>query len=98
MFVHIVVWRVHPETPVAARLACKTELENLNGKIPGLIKISVGIDTLRGPNSGDIALYSKFESKAAFEQYQTHPLHEIAKGFFTGIVAERRIVDYDVTD
>ena len=96
MFVHIVVWRVKPETSVEDRLKCKTLLEGLNDRIAGVVKIEVGVDTLHGPNSGDISLYSVFESRAAYETYLTHPDHEAVKPHFAGLVSERRIVDYDI--
>ena len=95
MFVHLVIWRTKPETPHAALVEAKRLLESLNGQIPGLIRIEVGINTQEGPNAGDLSLISEFESRAAFATYNAHPAHEAVKPHFAGILAERRIVDYE---
>ena len=95
MFVHLVIWRTKPETPHAALVEAKRLLESLNGQIPGLIRIQVGINAQEGPNAGDLSLISEFESRAAFATYSAHPAHEAVKPHFASIIAERRIVDYD---
>ena len=74
----------------------KAKLESLQGKIPGIIKMEVGINFNNSETSSDIVLYSEFESKAALENYQVHPLHKEIMPFISEAREERRVVDYKI--
>jgi len=97
---HIVLWRLKEsangrgKTENAAEI--KRLLEGLDGKIPGLLKLEVGFDFSRTPESSDILLYSEFDSRAALDAYQVHPLHEAVKPFIMAARDERRLIDCDV--
>ena len=100
MFVHIVFWRLRDDAPNgtskeenAAQM--KRQFEAMRGKIPGLLRCDVGIDIGRNAESADIALYSEFTDRAAFDGYYAHPLHLDIVGFIRGIRTERRVVDYE---
>ena len=98
MVKHIVIWKLK-ETALGndkaanARLA-KEKLEALNGKIPGLLKLEVGIDFLRADSSGDMVLYSELESREALAVYREHPLHKEAGTFIREVVCGRTSADY----
>lgn len=96
---HIVLWRLKESAGGRGKAdnaaEIKRRLEGLNGKLPGLLKLEVGIDFSRGPESADVALYSEFESRAALDAYQVHPLHEAIKAFVTEARRERWLVDYE---
>ncbi len=100
MVKHIVIWRLKDEahglTKEQNALLIKEKLEALNGKIPGLIKLEVGVDFSRTESSADIVLYSEFESREALAGYQEHPLHKAIMPFVQEARLERRMVDYDV--
>jgi hypothetical protein len=97
---HLVLWRLREtangrgKTENAAEI--KRLLEDLNGKIPGLLRLEVGFDFSATPESSDIALYAEFESRAALLAYQAHPLHEAVKPFVMAARDERRLLDYEV--
>ncbi len=95
---HIVFWRLNESANGRGKAENAAEvkrlLEGLNGKIPGMIKLEVGFDFSRTSESSDIVLYSEFESRAALDAYQTHPLHEAVKPFVLAARSERRLVDY----
>ena len=98
MIKHIIVWRLQPEAhgnsaAENARLI-KEKLEGLAGRIPGLLKIEVGIDISRTGESGDLVLYSEFEDEAALEVYKAHPDHKAVFPFIAAARASRVIVDY----
>ncbi len=99
MIVHIVMWRLqdHAEGNSKAINAqtAKNKLEALNGIIPGLIKLEVGIDFSQGEFSNDLVLYSELESKEALTAYQQHPAHIDAGSFVKAICSERQVVDYE---
>ncbi|HLK93924.1 MAG TPA: Dabb family protein [Polyangia bacterium] len=100
MIKHIVLWRLKPEAharPAAENArAIKAKLEGLQGRIPGMLKIEVGLDFSRTDDSCDLALYSEFESRAALDAYQAHPEHKAVMPFIREARSERRLVDYEV--
>jgi len=97
---HIVAWRLKPEahgrSAAENARAIKEKLEALRGRIPGMLKIEVGLDFSREETSSDVVLYSEFESRAALDAYQVHPEHEAVKPFILEARAERRLVDYEI--
>jgi hypothetical protein len=100
MIKHIVLWKLKEEANGLSKtenaVVIKQKLEDLNGKIEGLIHLEVGMDFLHSPESVDITLYSEFESKAALDFYQQHPLHKAIMPFIAEARSERRVVDYEV--
>jgi len=100
MVKHIVFWKLKDHAlgrdKAANAALIRQELEALGGRIPGLLKIEVGVDFLRSESSSDVALYSEFESRAALDAYQAHPLHKAAGAAFKEALAERRSVDYEI--
>jgi hypothetical protein len=100
MIKHIVLWKLKEAANGMNKdenvRAIKEKLENLKGKIEGLIEIEVGIDFLHSAESADIVLYSTFESKDALANYQQHPLHAAIMPFIAEARSERRVVDYEV--
>src|SRR5512133_1262818 len=100
MVKHIVLWRLkekaHGNSRETNARLIKEKLEALNGRIPGVLKIEIGIDFSRGENSGDVVLYSEFTSRQALDDYQKHPEHKKIIPFVTEARSERRVVDYEV--
>jgi len=94
---HIVMWRLDEATGDKAdnALQLKQLLEGLNGRIPGLLKLEVGIDFSREAESSDVVLYSEFESRQALDAYQVHPAHAEVAPFVKSVRAERRVADYE---
>jgi hypothetical protein len=101
MFVHIVFWRLHERTADGKTKQdnareLKRRFEALRGQIIGLLRCDVGIDVLHGAESVDVALYSEFESRAAYEAYAVHSLHKDIVGFLKDVRSERRAIDYEL--
>jgi hypothetical protein len=95
---HIVFWKLNGATAEAKRaqaVEIKKALEALNGRIPGLLKLEVGIDFSSTDESADVALYSEFESRAALEVYARHPDHVAVLPIVKAARSERRVVDYE---
>jgi hypothetical protein len=96
---HIVLWRLKESANGKGKrenaVAIQRLLEGLNGKIPGLLKLEVGLDVSATDSSADLALYSEFVDRAALDAYQSHPLHEAVKPFIMEARSERRLVDYE---
>ncbi len=100
MIKHIVIWKLkdefNPEEKKQAALKAKEVLEELNGKIPEIITLEVGIDFSNSDQSGDIVLYSEFSSKEALNAYQEHPLHIAVKPYIGSIRSSRQVIDYEI--
>ena len=99
MVKHVVAWRLkesalgNGKAENARRL--RDMLAALRGRIPGLVRLEVGLDFSATPNSADVVLVSEFESRAALAAYQVHPEHQAVAAFVTQVAAERRLVDYE---
>jgi len=97
---HIVMWTlkdVTPHGPKAEALArMKRLLEALPGKIPLIRHLEVGTDIFLAAPECDIALYTEFASREDLQAYQVHPDHQAVVAFVKEVVAERRVVDYEV--
>ncbi|MXV52871.1 Dabb family protein [Pedobacter sp. HMF7647] len=100
MIKHIVFWKLKEEAHGKDRtenaIAIKTMLEDLNGKIAGLVKLEVGLDFVQSPDSAHVALYSEFESREALDFYQQHPLHKAVMPYIAEARDERFVVDYEI--
>lgn len=73
----------------------KEALVNLNGKIPGVIKIEAGINEAENDFAYDLLLVGDYESKSAFENYKIHPEHEKILPLFKNLKLARAVIDYD---
>ena len=97
---HIVVWRLKdfaaltPESQPWAAL--QKSAAAMRAGVPGVLKLDVGLDQSRTPESADLILFSEFESWAALEGYQVHPLHEDFKKVLGPLRNERRMIDYEI--
>ncbi len=99
MVKHIVFWNIkdnaNGESKEQIMLRMKHMLEDLNGKIPGLIKAEVGIDKNGSDAAFDICLYSEFPDWESLDFYQDHPLHVDCKGYIRNVAEERVLCDYE---
>ncbi|MCW8955988.1 MAG: Dabb family protein [Gammaproteobacteria bacterium] len=102
MIKHIVLWKLKENADGRSKsenaLLLKQRLENLNGRIPGMGLLEVGINTSNTDSNdeGDVILYSEFETMEALEAYYPHPDHVKLKDFVQAIRSERRVIDYQV--
>lgn len=101
MIRHVVMWNVQGATPAqkaasAARL--RASFESLRGRIPGLLRLEVGVDTSGVDYACDVVLVSDFASQAALDAYASHPEHLRVKDELAGLRTARHQVDYSVAD
>ena len=97
MVKHIILWKLKEslteEEKTAARAEAKRRLENLNGKIPGMISLKVVTDRLASSNA-DMMLDSEFENEEALAGYQVNPLHVEAATYVRSVVEARLCLDF----
>ena len=97
MVKHIILWKIREEITgeekIAAKAEAKRRLENLNGKIDGMISLKVVTDRLPSSNA-DMMLDSEFESVEALAGYQVNPLHVEAATYVRSVVEARLCLDF----
>lgn len=99
MITHIVCWRVKEQAEGLGKSEIldrmKSELEALNGQIPEIISLSVGLNEKPGDAASDVVLMSTFADWDALKRYVDHPAHQAVVGFVSRVVRERRVVDFE---
>ncbi len=99
MVKHIVFWRLKKELSAEDRgrafARIKAGFEALPGKIPGLLRIEIGMGYGQGPDASDVVLYSEFDSRAALATYEAHAEHLALVPLVRDVRTEKRVVDYD---
>ena len=101
MIRHIVMWDIAGTTPEEKRVnidLVRRGFEALNGVIPGLRHMELGVDASRVDYACDVVLFSDFESQAALDAYALHPAHLRIRDALAGIRIGRRQVDYEVAE
>ncbi len=100
MVKHVILWTIKDEfsdeQKSEIKKGVKEGLENLKGKIPGLIDIRVNINGLESSNA-DMMLDSTFEDVASLKGYAVHPEHvAVADSKVRPYTATRTCLDYEV--
>ena len=97
MIKHIVMWNVRGNTPTEkqeAALFLKNRFETLVGRIPGMKRLEVGLDTSRVDYACDVVLYTEFENQEALDAYAMHPEHLRVRDELGDVRIARYQVDY----
>ena len=74
MIRHIVLFRIKDEFKGEIPQLVKN-FEGMAGRIEGMLELQAGADILHSERSYDLALITVFQDRAAFDAYQTHPVH-----------------------
>jgi hypothetical protein len=86
------MWKLRDK---ADAVAIKARLEALDGRIPGLLHIEVGIDFLVSEQSADVVLVAELADREALENYQAHPEHQAVIPLVKAAAIARTVVDYE---
>ena len=74
MVVHIVFFKLKEPAPAAIQ-AAREKLLGMEGRVPMLRHLEVGVDVIRSERSYDLALVTRFDSLADLQAYQVDPVH-----------------------
>ena len=74
MIRHIVLFRIKDEFKDEIPQLVKN-FDGMAGRIEGMLELQAGADILHSERSYDLALITVFQDRAAFDAYQTHPVH-----------------------
>lgn len=75
MFRHIVMFRIKDEYKKDIPALIEA-FNGMLGKIEGLIDLEAAQDEYKSDRSYDLSMICTFEDRAAFEAYQSHPVHQ----------------------
>lgn len=95
MFTHIVFFKLK-EASIENVEKAKNILLGMEGNIPQLKGLEVGVDVLHTERSFDLALVTRFDSVEDMDDYQVHPYHvnEVLK-YLRPMLEESKVVDYE---
>ena len=98
MVKHIIIWtlksELSEEEKVAVKAGIKEGLEDLVGKVPGLLDVKVQIDGRLDSSNADVMLDCTLESEEALKGYAVHPAHvEVANTKVRPFTAVRSCLD-----
>ena len=91
MFNHVVLFAFHDAADIGPAVAL---LRGMEGRIPTLRAVEVGIDELPSERSAQICLITRFDDLAGMEAYQVHPVHQEVLAFMKGRVARSWKADW----
>lgn len=76
MYIHCFAFRWKPGVTEEQMDRAATEIQNLQGKIPGILEVHVGRNN--SPRSQGYAFggVMKFPGRTSFEAYNAHPVHQ----------------------
>ena len=69
-------------------------LLGMDGKIPQIRNLEVGVDVVRSQRSYDLALITRFDSMEDLQAYQVHPVHVEVLNYITSVRESVVAVDF----
>jgi hypothetical protein len=96
MVKHIVLWTFRGDAGEKSGnlKTAKGMLEALRDKVPGIVKLEVGINHNPAPEAFDLSLISEFATQEDLDGYQEHPEHRKVVEFMRRVRVQRAVVDY----
>lgn len=94
MITHIVLFKLVDRSPENIEKA-RAVLASLDGKIPQLRHLEVGVDVLRTDRSHDLALVAKFDNLEDLNAYQIHHQHQQVVKYMLSVRESAVAVDYE---
>jgi Stress responsive A/B Barrel Domain. len=97
MIRHIVLFKIKDEFKDEIPLLVRN-FYGMKGKIEGMVSLEAGADFLGSERSYDLALITEFETREAFDAYQTHPVHLPVKKRMHEVRESSVACDYVIPD
>ena len=100
MVKHVILWNLKDsfsaEEKAQIKKDIKEALEDLVGKVPGLLEVKVYTEGLESSNA-DLMLDSTLESPEALKGYAVHPVHvEVANTKVRPFTTSRSCLDFEI--
>lgn len=96
MIKHIVCFKLSDPTPENCNEAARV-LRSMQGNVPELLDIEVGVDFLHSERSFDVILQVTLQDRAALDRYQNAPYHvNVVKKHMHAVRKTSVAVDYEL--
>jgi hypothetical protein len=76
MIIHTFLFQWKPGTTEAQKARAQTEIQALQGQIPGLLETYTGVNFSPRSLGYEFGGVMKFTDRAALDAYGTHPVHQ----------------------
>lgn len=96
MFMHVLAVRLKPDVSDAQKDRTAEALQQLQGQIPGLLKVSVGTNQSARSQGYNFVAGMQFADHESLQAYDNHPAHQEVVPMLLPLVADIVEVDYEV--
>lgn len=100
MVKHIVMWKLHEEAAGKSKSEnisiVISKLNGLKAVIDEILSLEVGENFNTSDAAFDLVLTTTHQDRSGLEAYVKHPAHQEVASFIGSVVAERRVVDYEL--
>ncbi|MES2113723.1 MAG: Dabb family protein [Pseudomonadota bacterium] len=96
MIRHIVMWHVKGDTAeerTQVREQFRQAFEGLRGRIPGLLRLEVGLDAGIDADACDVLLLTEFADQASLQAYGSHREHLRVRDALQNLRVSRHQID-----
>ncbi len=76
--------------------AAAAQLRSMDGKIPSVRSLEVGINVVESDRAYDLAIHATFDDLAGLQNYAKHPEHAPVIQWMRGHAATAASVDYEI--
>lgn len=97
MIRHIVLFKIKDEYKAEIPQLVQN-FYGMKGRIEGMVDLEAGADFLGSDRSYDLALITKFDTRAAFDAYQNHPVHLPVKKRMAEVRVSSIACDYEIQE
>lgn len=97
MIRHVVMWHVKgdsAEERMLVREQFRQAFDSLRGRIPGMLRLEVGLDTGIDAGACDVLLLTEFADQASLEAYGNHREHLRVRDELRDLRVSRHQIDY----
>ncbi|MFQ5576499.1 MAG: Dabb family protein [Anaerolineae bacterium] len=94
MIVHVIMFKLNDRSPENAQRA-KDAFLSMQGNVPQLRHLEVGIDALHSERSYDLVMTAHFDSWDDLQAYQQDPFHNALRNSLKSHFAAMVTVDYE---
>jgi diamine N-acetyltransferase len=91
---HVVMFKFKKPAPAVLDEAA-AKLRSLQGVVPSLISMEVGLDVLHEGRSYDLVIINRFGSQNGLVTYQEHPAHQDVLAYLKTVVSGSVAVDFE---
>jgi len=88
---HVVLFKLKDPSSIQKT---REVLMGMDGKIPQIRDLEVGVDVVRSQRSYDLALITRFDSMEDLQAYQVHPVHVEVLNYITSVRESVVAVDF----